>query len=235
MKKSPQNPDNLLKEAARCYLEAHYPLALTGAGMSVDSGIPDFRSPGGLWTLYSPDEYGTYEAFLKSPEKAWRLYRELGRTLIGKKPNDAHYALKDLEHAGLLKGIITQNIDGLHEEAGSREVLLIHGNMQHLHCISCGRIVPFDASHLDGDLPRCSLCGEILKPTMVLFGEKVKEIKRIDILIERCDALIVIAALAEHAVEVRVGVDEISPGVDTDDHSQSRTIGKSRGCREPGC
>jgi NAD-dependent deacetylase len=189
-------PGKILRDALRIFRRARHPLALTGAGISVESGIPDFRSPGGLWSIYSPEEYATFDVFLQDPEKAWTFYRELGRTLTGKKPNQAHFALARLEREGPLKGIITQNIDGLHEEAGSREVLSIHGNQHHLHCISCGHVLPLRESHLEGELPRCC-CGRILKPDIVLFGEAVRDMKRIESNLERCDALLVIGTSAQ--------------------------------------
>ena len=110
-------------------------MALTGAGISVESGIPDFRSAGGLWAVYDPQEYATIDAFLGDPEKAWKLYRAMGETIEGKEPNAGHRALADLEEAGRLACVITQNIDGLHQAAGSRSVIEIHGDHKHLQCL----------------------------------------------------------------------------------------------------
>ncbi|MBE0585132.1 MAG: hypothetical protein IH612_15395 [Desulfofustis sp.] len=114
--------ENALKRAVRALKTARLPVALTGAGVSVGSGIPDFRSRGGLWTEFSPDEYATLEAFFADPAKAWRLYRALGRTLVGRQFNAAHQSLAELEALRLLHGVVTQNVDGLHQQAGSRVV-----------------------------------------------------------------------------------------------------------------
>ena len=115
-----------LEEAVEKFRTANCPVALTGAGISVNSGIADFRSPGGVWTIFSRDEYATLDVFLKTPQKAWQLYRELGKGLLGKKPNRAHQVLADFEEQGLLKGLVTQNVDNLHQAAGSQNVLEIY-------------------------------------------------------------------------------------------------------------
>lgn len=184
--------EKFLAEAVDAYLQARYPLALTGAGISVESGIPDFRSPGGLWSIYDPGEYATIEVFYDNPEKAWQFYRVMAETLQGKDPNDAHLALVRLEQAGLLKGIITQNIDGLHERAGSRTVMLIHGDGMHLQCVKCHHRIPAVPEYYTGDTPRCEQCNAVLKPDYVLFGEPVRAIDLIQEQIKRCDALLVI-------------------------------------------
>lgn len=187
-----------LDEAAETYLQARYPVALTGAGISVESGIPDFRSNGGLWTVFRPEEYATIEAFTRSPEKAWELYRALGATLIGKEPGAAHKALAKLEKTEQLEAIITQNIDGLHSRAGSRKVLEVHGEHQNLHCLQCGFVRPFRQADLkDGPPPACSKCGYPLKPNIVLFGEMVREMPEIDEILARCDLLLVIGTSAQ--------------------------------------
>lgn len=111
-----------LAETAAVLRTAGKVVALTGAGISVGSGIPDFRSPGGLWTVFSPEQYATIEVFQNNPAKAWELFRALGKVLVGKEPNPAHRALAELEALGLLAGIITQNIDNLHQQAGSSRV-----------------------------------------------------------------------------------------------------------------
>ncbi|MFB3903353.1 MAG: NAD-dependent deacetylase [Acidobacteriota bacterium] len=187
-----------LDEAARIYLEAEYPVALTGAGISVESGIPDFRSDGGLWSVFRPEEYATIEVFTRNPGKAWRLYRALGATLIGKQPSPAHAALARLESADALQAIITQNIDGLHSRAGSGKVLEAHGEHQNLHCLACGFIRPFEPTDLeDGPPPACSQCGYPLKPNIVLFGEMVRQMPEIDENLARCDLLLVIGTSAQ--------------------------------------
>lgn len=173
-------------------------VALTGAGVSVESGIPDFRSPGGLWEVFDPMEYATLGCFLEDPDKAWELYRALGRVIAGKEPNPAHRALADLEARGLLAGIITQNIDGLHQAAGSRTVLEIHGEHANLQCLSCGGLEPFRQVHLEpGPAPRCVRCAAAMKPNVVLFDEAVRELDAIERLLAGCDVLLVAGTSAE--------------------------------------
>jgi len=147
-------------------------IALTGAGVSTESGIPDFRSKGGLWERYDPYDYAHIASFRQNPERVWKMLSELRETLDGKRPNGAHKALSRLEKAGLLRGIITQNIDGLHQAAGSQRVVEFHGNGQTLSCLECRTSVPQDdVSELVP--PRCNQCDSILKPDVVFFGEEI--------------------------------------------------------------
>jgi len=190
--------DGLLTEAAARLKDSAKTVALTGAGISVGSGIPDFRSAGGLWSVYSPDEYATIDVFLANPEKAWELYRALGNTLLGKQSNPAHRALAELETAGLLSGIVTQNIDNLHQQAGSDVVLEIHGDHQHLQCLQCHHLETVEPAHYDdGAVPRCPACGACLKPNIVLFGEAVRSLGEIEELISGCEVLLVIGTSAQ--------------------------------------
>ena len=148
-------------------------VVLTGAGMSVESGIPDFRSSGGLWTTYPPEDYATLEAFLRNPRKVWRFYRDVERTLRQAHPNRGHDILARWCQRGWVDGVVTQNIDGLHERAGSRRVVAYHGTMRELHCPACG--ARYDASRVEPDpdgVPYCG-CGRPLKPAIVLFGEAI--------------------------------------------------------------
>lgn len=192
--------DRALETAAGAVAGAHHLVALTGAGISVESGIPDFRSLGGLWSVFDPGEYATLSCFLRQPEKAWKLFRALGRTVAGKGPNPAHAALASLESAGRLAGIVTQNIDGLHQAAGSRRVLEIHGDWTRLQCLGCGRLEPFLPGHLEeGPIPACPACGRPLKPNVVLFEEAVRAMDEIQELIRPCDVLLVVGTSAEVA------------------------------------
>jgi NAD-dependent deacetylase len=187
-----------LDEAVAAFRSATKAVALTGAGISVASGIPDFRSPGGLWTLFSPDEYATIEVFYRHPAKAWKLYRALGKTLQGKTPNPGHLALAELERQGLLAGLVTQNIDNLHQQAGSRTVLEIHGDHQHLQCLQCGALEPVTAEHYRlEEVARCRHCAFPLKPNVVLFGEEVRHLDEIHALISGCDLLLVVGTSAQ--------------------------------------
>ncbi len=129
--------DRKLEQAARWLREARKAIALTGAGVSTESGIPDFRSAGGLWSRYDPAEYATLGAFLRDPAKVWNMLAELDETLQAQ-PNAGHRALAQLEALGACSGIITQNVDGLHQAAGSRVVVEYHGSGRTLTCLACG-------------------------------------------------------------------------------------------------
>ncbi len=189
-----------LETAAEAIGSARHGVALTGAGISVESGIPDFRSAGGLWSVFDPMEYATLSCFLRDPAKAWRLYRALGRSVEGKTPNAAHAALARLEREGLLRGVVTQNVDGLHQAAGSARVLEIHGSASRLACIGCGHAEPMLARHLDeGPVPSCPSCGRPLKPDVVLFEESVRAMDAIGDLLRRCDVLVLVGTSAEVA------------------------------------
>lgn len=164
----------------------------------MESGIPDFRSPGGLWSVFAPEDYATLRCFLRDPAKSWRLFRALGKTLSGTHPNAAHAALARLEHAGRLAGVITQNIDRLHQAAGSRKVLEIHGDASLLRCLFCDRTEPFGPEHLEeGPVPVCRACGSPLKPDVVLFEEAVRGGEAIASLLDGCDLLLLVGTSAE--------------------------------------
>jgi NAD-dependent deacetylase len=187
-----------LAKAVAAMHSATKAVALTGAGISVGSGIPDFRSSGGLWTIFSPEEFATLDVFYRNPAKAWELYRALGKVLLDKKPNPAHQALADLEQQGNLSGVITQNIDNLHQQAGSSRVFEIHGDHQHLHCLQCDFLQPIEAAHYQTTVvPRCPHCGFPLKPNVVLFGETVRDLEAIHDFIKDCDLLLVIGTSAQ--------------------------------------
>jgi NAD-dependent deacetylase len=151
-------------------------VALTGAGISVPSGIPDFRTPGtGLWANVDPMEVAHIDAFRRDPERFWRFYGERFQTLGDKRPNPAHAALAVLEREGMLDAVITQNIDQLHARAGSRELVEVHGTIAHSSCLRCRAAFPLAdvRGRQTADprgIPRCD-CGDPLKPDVVLFGE----------------------------------------------------------------
>jgi NAD-dependent deacetylase len=151
-------------------------VALTGAGISVPSGIPDFRSPGtGIWETVDPMEVAHIDVFHRDPERFWQFYGERFATLGDREPNDAHRALVQLERDGRLRAVITQNIDMLHRRAGTRELVEVHGSIAHASCLQCGgRCAAEDVLvRLRADergVPRCG-CGAPLKPDVVLFGE----------------------------------------------------------------
>lgn len=150
-------------------------VVLTGAGVSTESGIPDFRSPAGIWARYDPLEYATIDAFLADPAKVWDFYgRRLG-VLRDAQPNDGHRALAELEERGWVLAVITQNVDGLHERAGSHELVEVHGSVRTSSCLGCGAVVPFDEVVARLPVPPCPDCGRVLKPDVVMFGELLPE------------------------------------------------------------
>jgi NAD-dependent deacetylase len=144
-------------------------VVLTGAGVSTESGIPDFRSPTGIWAQVDPMEYASIRAFHEDPEKVWGFYAKRIEMLTGAEPNVAHHALTELERRGLVEAIVTQNIDLLHTRAGSRDVVEVHGSIRTASCLACGHREPLDSSLLP--VPRCPECGAVLKPDVVFFGE----------------------------------------------------------------
>jgi NAD-dependent deacetylase len=156
-------------------------VALTGAGISVPSGIPDFRSPGtGLWENVDPMEVAHISVWRRDPARFWAFYGQRFAILDGKRPNGAHRALAELERRGLLAGVITQNIDGLHAAAGTADPIEVHGSVRTASCLYCGERVPLAETRerLAADpegVPRCSACGAPLKPDVVLFGEYLPE------------------------------------------------------------
>jgi NAD-dependent deacetylase len=159
---------------------ARQAVALTGAGISVPSGIPDFRSPGtGLWENVDPMEVAHIEVFRADPERFWHFYGHRFASLRDKLANGAHRALVELERRGLLKAVITQNIDGLHEQAGTLDLIEVHGSIGHSSCQDCGAaydlgVVRERLTAAGDGVPRCD-CGEPLKPDVVLFGELLPE------------------------------------------------------------
>jgi NAD-dependent protein deacetylase/lipoamidase len=149
-------------------------VALTGAGVSTESGIPDFRSADGIWAQYDPMEYASLEAFRRDPVKVWEFYGKRLGALLEAKPNAAHDALAELERRGLLSAVITQNIDRLHALAGSRDVVEVHGSIATSVCLRCGTTATLEdvlALLEDAPAPACPNCGAILKPNVVMFGE----------------------------------------------------------------
>lgn len=148
-------------------------VVLTGAGISTESGIPDFRSPTGLWADTDPFTVASIEAFHRDPERTWGFYALRFAALLQAEPNAGHHALAELERRGLVRAVITQNIDALHERAGSREVVEVHGSIRESVCLACGARHPLSsvrAQLLERPAPLCD-CGSILKPGVVLFGE----------------------------------------------------------------
>jgi NAD-dependent deacetylase len=159
---------------AELLAQADQVVALTGAGISVDSGIPAFRGAQGLWEKYDPMEFASIEAFLDDPARVWGMLLELDKLVRQAEPNPAHLALARLEQAGRLAGVVTQNIDGLHQAAGSRYVVEFHGSSRRLRCLSCRRQLSRAEVLMEMIPPRCA-CGGLVKPDVVFFGEPIPE------------------------------------------------------------
>jgi len=161
---SVQRLAELLKRRRPC-------VVLTGAGISTESGIPDFRSADGIWAQYDPAEVADIDALRRDPARVWEFYALRLDALSRAEPNDGHRALAELEERGFVRAVVTQNIDGLHQRAGSREVVEVHGSLREAECIHCGVRVPMEDAVASLPLPPCPECAEILKPGVVMFGE----------------------------------------------------------------
>jgi NAD-dependent deacetylase len=185
----------LIREAQPC-------VVLTGAGVSTESGIPDFRSPTGIWAEFDPLEYASIEAFGRDPAKVWSFYAPRFAMLTEAEPNEAHRALAALEEAGYVRAIVTQNIDLLHERAGSRDVIEVHGSIRTSSCLGCGASYPLAdvVALLEREpAPGCAACGGILKPDVVFFGELLPEraIERASELAREARLLLVVGSSLE--------------------------------------
>ena len=164
-----------LKEAAELILNSNHNTGFTGAGVSVESGIPPFRGENGLWNKYDPGILDL-NYFYSHPEKAWPVIKEIFYEFFGSaKPNEAHIALAELEKMGLLNSVITQNIDNLHQEAGSRTVYEFHGNSRHLVCQKCNERYEVNEDFLANLPPKCKKCGSVMKPDFIFFGEMIPQ------------------------------------------------------------
>jgi len=185
---------------SKLLLQSRYAIALTGAGISVESGIPDFRGVNGFWTKYDPFEYGHIDSFRANPAKVWKMLMQMGALVEGVNPNDAHLALGDLEKLGIIKMVITQNVDSLHQRGGSSNVVEFHGNFRRMHCDNCQK------SFLRADIslvslpPLCS-CGGPIRPDIILFGEAIpaEAYSRAFDAAEKCDLMLVVGTSAKVA------------------------------------
>jgi NAD-dependent deacetylase len=192
-----------IERAAALIADSKYIVALTGAGISTPSGVPDFRSPGsGLWENVNPLLVASSFSFRVQPQVFYEWARPLVRKLLKARPNPAHQALARLEEMGLLKAIITQNIDDLHQKAGSKRVLELHGNLQQATCLKCHQVVPIQGMierFLEEDeMPYCS-CGGLLRPNAVLIGEQLPRWVLLEAWgeAERCDLMLVVGSSLE--------------------------------------
>jgi NAD-dependent protein deacetylase/lipoamidase len=171
-------PQEQIESAAQALVRASYPIALTGAGMSVESGIPPFRGPGGLWTKYGEPPMNGFQIFMADPKKGWgdRIkprYEELWRPLRVAQPNPGHQALAELEKIGVLRFLITQNVDDLHRQAGTRSLAEIHGNYKLIRCLGCNARFAEEEISLEVLPPPCPRCAGLLKSDTVSFGEPI--------------------------------------------------------------
>jgi len=190
--------DELIKKAAEDLSGAKMVTALTGAGISVESGIPPFRGKGGLWEKYDPMEVAHIDAFLRNPTKAWNLlFKDMKEVLDKATPSDSHKGLAKLEEFGILKTIITQNVDGLHQMAGNSDVIEFHGNMAWQRCMECDAHYKTSRVDITEIPPRCD-CGGILRPNAVLFGEMIPQeaLWRSRQVATDCDVMLVIGTSA---------------------------------------
>lgn len=160
---------NGINDAVKKLLSSRQTVALTGAGISTASGIPDFRGSHGLWKTYDPSVYAHIQTFSREPELVWELAFRLLDMAHKTEPNTAHNALAAMERAGLLHAVITQNIDNLHQRAGSRNVINYHGTVGQAVCLTCHKSITVEC----GTVPVCGTCGRIMKPAFTLFGEPV--------------------------------------------------------------
>ena len=189
-------------ELAELIRERQPCVVLTGAGVSTESGIPDFRSPTGVWAKYDPMEYATISAFRRDPVKVWEFYALRFSVLTRAEPNDGHLALAELERRGLVRAVVTQNIDGLHTRAGSQDVIEVHGSIRTASCLACGTRVPLAdvvAALETQPAPPCPSCGEVVKPDVVMFGELLPAdaMERASALARRAGLLLVVGSTLE--------------------------------------
>ena len=190
----------IVQELAEMIGKASRIVAFTGAGISAESGVPTYRGEGGVWNKYDPTVYAHIDYFMKDPTLYWSFFHDVRYDVLRKaKPNEAHLALARLEKAGKLKAVITQNIDGLHQLAGSRKVLELHGSTRDIYCLECGRHFTIDELHemlIRQNPPPCAHCGGMLRPAVVFFGEGLPR----DVLEEatedamKCDLMIAIGS-----------------------------------------
>jgi len=190
---------NNYKKAAQIIKNSKFLVAFSGAGISVESGIPPFRGPTGLWSKYDP-KILDIDFFMSNPEISWKYIKEIFYDYMQNvKPNKAHYFLAELEKKELLKGIITQNIDNLHQKAGSENVVEFHGTASRLECTNCKNKYPSNFVSLESLPPLCPKCGGILKPDFVFFGEAIPSdaFEKSIYLMQNADTVLIIGTTGE--------------------------------------
>lgn len=219
-----------LKQAAELIVNSKRNTGFTGAGVSVESGIPPFRGENGLWNKYDPGILDL-NYFYSHPEKAWPVIKEIFYDFFGSaQPNAAHKALAEMEKMGLLNSVITQNIDNLHQEAGNTEVYEFHGNSRHLVCQKCDERYEVNNEMLADIPPRCKKCGTVLKPDFIFFGEmipqyayqkSIEEAKNADvfIVIGTTGEIVPASLIPQMAKENGVKIIEVNPNSSAFTHS----------------
>ena len=187
----------IYRQFSELLLESRYAVALTGAGISVESGIPDFRGKNGLWSRLDPFEYGHINSFRSNPAKVWKMLLEMGALVESVGPNQGHIALAELEKLGIIKMVITQNVDSLHQRAGSSNVVEFHGNFRRMHCDRCLKSYLREDISLEKLPPVCSCAGPI-RPDIVMFGEGIppEEYSRALDAAGKCDLMLVVGTSA---------------------------------------
>jgi len=200
----PSSTRTALDDAAELFRKTRRVVVLTGAGISTPSGIPDFRSEGsGLWSHDEPMEVASLNTFRTHPERFFNWFHPLASQICNAQPNPAHKSLTELEHVGIEQTIVTQNIDGLHQKAGSSNVIEMHGTLRTLSCTECFK--QFESAQYlqsyidDGTMPRCGSCNGILKPDVILFGEQLPQAAWMEAqkAAHRCDLMLVAASSLE--------------------------------------
>ncbi|MBI9087249.1 MAG: NAD-dependent deacylase [Desulfobacterales bacterium] len=190
--------EDMIKRAAADLAAARFGVALTGAGISVESGIPPFRGKGGLWEKIDPMEFAHIDNFMRNPAKVWRvLVGEMKGVIDTAEPNDAHKGLSTMERLGLIRTIITQNVDGLHQAAGSTDVIEFHGNFAWQRCMDCDHMLETRKVDMRQMPPRCH-CGGIYRPDCVFFGEMIppQHLARSRQVATQCDVMLVVGTSA---------------------------------------
>lgn len=190
--------ENLIKKAAQDLAASKHTVALTGAGISIDSGIPPFRGKGGLWEKFDPMEVAHIDSFMRDPARVWTLLvKEMKNVVDRARPNDAHEGLVKLEAFGILKSVITQNVDGLHQAAGSNDVIEFHGSFAWHRCLDCNKRYETRTVDISRMPPRCD-CSGILRPDAVFFGEMIPEdaLWRSRQIAADCDVMLVVGTSA---------------------------------------
>lgn len=189
-----------IEKLAQLIVDSEHVIALTGAGMSTESGIADFRSPGtGLWERLDPYEFGSIDSYRSNAKNMFEPLLEIGTTIFKSRPNKGHRALTKLQKLGKLDGVMTQNIDNLHQRAHTKNIVELHGNVMQTKCIKCDRLFPITnlINKVLGGLPlECDECRGMLKPNAIFFGEVLESdvLARAEEMVESCDLMLVLGS-----------------------------------------